>query len=256
MSRHRRFREHLPFAPKHERFFRWRGHEVSRLEGFSDAVFAFAVTLLVVALEVPHTFDGLRALMGTLPSFVACFTLLMLFWNGHYRFFRRYGLEDGFTRFVTLLLLLFILFSVYPLKFLFSAWLDVGEHRAHIETLAQLKYVFRIYGLGFASIWGLFAVLHWHALRRRHALQLSAVEVIITRSQFCSYLIDVAVCLVSIALTTTNVSPGMPGWIYTILAPLLTFNGWWHGRQILALTPTRTERERTRGEAVETEAGR
>jgi uncharacterized membrane protein len=245
MSRHRRFREHLPFAPKHERHFHWRGHEVSRLEGFSDAVFAFGVTLLVVALEVPHTFEGLKALMGTLPSFVACFTLLMLFWNGHYRFFRRYGLEDGFTRFVNLLLLLFILFSVYPLKFLFSAWLDFGEHRAHIETVAQLKYVFRIYGLGFASIWGLFAVLQWHALRCRHPLQLDAIEVIVTRSQFRSYLLDVAVCLTSIALTATNVSPGMPGWIYASLAPLLTLNGWWHGRQVRALVAAHPERGRT-----------
>jgi uncharacterized membrane protein len=30
-----------------------RPHEVTRLEGFSDAVFGFALTLLVVRLETP-----------------------------------------------------------------------------------------------------------------------------------------------------------------------------------------------------------
>lgn len=36
--------------------FRFRGHEVRRIEAFSDAVFAFAVTLLIVSLEVPRSF--------------------------------------------------------------------------------------------------------------------------------------------------------------------------------------------------------
>ena len=33
--------------------FRWRSREISRLEGLSDAVFGFAITLLIVSLEVP-----------------------------------------------------------------------------------------------------------------------------------------------------------------------------------------------------------
>jgi hypothetical protein len=31
--------------------FRWRSHKISRIEGLSDAVFGFAITLLVVSLE-------------------------------------------------------------------------------------------------------------------------------------------------------------------------------------------------------------
>ncbi|HYO47944.1 MAG TPA: TMEM175 family protein [Gemmatimonadota bacterium] len=58
--------------------FRWRGGEVSRIEGFSDAVFAFAVTLLVVALEVPESFDDLLRTIRGFPTFGVCFALLLL----------------------------------------------------------------------------------------------------------------------------------------------------------------------------------
>jgi len=42
--------------------------EVSRVEGFSDAVFAFAVTLLVVSLEVPKTYLSQPRARGDWPA--------------------------------------------------------------------------------------------------------------------------------------------------------------------------------------------
>jgi uncharacterized membrane protein len=67
--------------------FNWRGHESTRLEVFSDAVFAFAVTLLVVSLEVPRTFQELMASMRGFLAFGACFAILINLWYHHYRFF-------------------------------------------------------------------------------------------------------------------------------------------------------------------------
>src|SRR5215475_2949873 len=77
--------------------FRWRSREITRVEGFSDAVFAFAVTLLVVSLEVPQTFHELRASMDGFVAFAIGFALLFWIWFQQYLFFRRYGLSDGWT---------------------------------------------------------------------------------------------------------------------------------------------------------------
>src|SRR5262249_31622878 len=97
-----------------------RRREVSRVEGFSDAVFGFAVTLLVVSLEVPKTFDELLGMMRGLPAFAVSFALLFQIWWRHYRFFRKYDLEDGPVIALTGVLLFVVLFYVYPLKFLWS----------------------------------------------------------------------------------------------------------------------------------------
>ena len=101
------------------RRFRIRGHEVSRIEAFSDVVFGFALTLLVVSLEVPHTFTELLADMRGFVPFAVCFVLLGQIWWFHHRFFRRYGLHDALTSTLNFALLFVVVFYVYPLKFLY-----------------------------------------------------------------------------------------------------------------------------------------
>jgi len=130
------------------------------------------VTLLVVALEVPHTFEGLLDVLRGFPAFVICFVLLMMFWNAHFRYHRRYGLEDTFSRIMTMAILVLVLFFVYPLKFLFTL-LTVQifgfelTNAPHLEELEQVRLLYLVYGLGLAGVWGLYAVLYVHALRKR-----------------------------------------------------------------------------------------
>lgn len=211
---------------------------MSRLEGFSDTVFAFAITLLIVALEVPHDFEGLVSVVRGFPAFVVCFWIMMAFWNTHYRFFRRYGLEDGFTHGVNYAILLMVLFASYPLKFLFTGLFEgiMGvHHEGAATTLEQWKFVYRAYGAGLGSTWGLFALLYWHAYRLRDQLRLDPVEVLHTRAALGGCLVYVSVCLVSIGLTFLPVNVAVPGMVYFLIGVGMSVNYGWHGRRIRAV---------------------
>src|SRR6185369_7143629 len=126
--------------------FRLRGKEVSRLEALSDGVFALALTLLIVAVEVPSSFDDLLNVFRGFPAFAVCFAVLIWFWHTHYEFFRRYGLTDGPTLILNSALLFLVLFYVYPLKFVFSLFLAglLGLGAAHPTTMRadQVSTVF------------------------------------------------------------------------------------------------------------------
>jgi uncharacterized membrane protein len=239
-SSHTRLRDRLPLAPRREQYFRWRGNEVSRVEGFTDAVFAFAVTLLVVALEVPHTFEGLMDVLRGFPAFVFSFALLMTFWNAHYRYHRRYGIESVFSRLTTMAIIVLVLFFVYPLKFLFTLltvqMFGLELHDAPLlDGHYQVQTLYLIYGLGLAGVWGLYAALYGHALVNREPLQLDAAETALTRAELRRNLIYVFVCCLSIALALLTTSDWLPGFIYFLLGPLQTANGIWSARQVRAL---------------------
>jgi low temperature requirement protein LtrA len=124
--------------------FRLRGREVTRLEGFSDAVFGFALTLLVVSLDVPKNFSDLANTMRGFPAFAVCFLMLAIIWNSHYKFCRRYGLYDGTARFLTCVLLFLVLFYVYPLKFLFSLGINSIFFRRQPPAFSSRAARFRL----------------------------------------------------------------------------------------------------------------
>jgi len=165
--------------------FRWRGEGVSRIEGLSDTVFGFAITLLVVSLEVPRTSaDLLETMLGTIP-FVGSFTALFLIWRAQFEFFRRYGLEDEPTVRLTGLLLMGVLFAVYPVKFLATFMLLTlpralfaghADSLKAIMPLDRLPLVLGLYGIGVIWIGVVFNRLYAHASRSRERLALTELE--------------------------------------------------------------------------------
>ena len=173
-----------------------RRHEITRLEAFSDAVFGFALTLLVVSLEVPHSYAELMAIMGGFLSFACCFALLLWIWWEHNAFFRRYGLQDGVTTVLNGGLLFVVLFYVYPLKFMFDSMFArfVPAARApEPMALYQLANASAVYALGFVIMFIMFALLYARAYARREVLALNATEVFDLKSQAGHHLVSAMV---------------------------------------------------------------
>ena len=198
--------------------FRWRSHEITRIEGFSDAVFGFAVTLLIVSLEVPRTSTELLATMRGFGSFVVTFLILAGMWYMQHTFFRRYGLEDRVTVVLNLVLLFTVLFFVYPLKFLFTSMFarllargPVVTVTAHgIEPLILPQHrplIFMIFGAGFTAVFMVFVLLYRHAYKQRDRLELNEFELYETRHSIRRMLLAMGVGVTYFAIAAME---GMP----------------------------------------------
>jgi uncharacterized membrane protein len=192
----------------------WRGAEVTRLEGFTDAVFAFAVTLLVVSLEVPKTFPELLVAIHGFFAFGICFALLANVWYQHYRFFRRYGLENPWAVFLNCVLLFFVLFYVYPLKFLFTTVFGSAE-----ISVSETRVLFTIWSLGYAAVFAVFSLLYLHAWRLRAQLALTSLEAMRTQVTLLDHVAMVFISLLSTALacTVSDEYVGVAGYVYFLV---------------------------------------
>jgi uncharacterized membrane protein len=215
-----------------------RHREVSRIEGFSDAVFGFAITLLVVSLEVPKTYHELMVVIRGFPAFAVCFALLFQVWWRHYHFFRNYDLEDGYIIGLTGILLFVVLFFVYPLRFMWSlpfAGVQGTRVTDEVITQGQIPVLFEIYGAGVVATFGILTAMYSHAYACRVALDLTPADVLDTRVQIYRNVGFVTIGVVSIlvAAITARIAPqqvGMAGFVYFAIGIVEWILGEYHGR--------------------------
>lgn len=223
--------------------FRWRSHEITRIEGLSDGVFAFAVTLLVVSLEVPKTFSELAVTMRGFGAFAISSVLLFMIWYNQYKFFRRYGMQDTLTVCLNAILLFVVLFYVYPLKFLFSYLVNVitgghGEVRlanGNVEAMVepnQMRTLLLIFGIGYVAVFGVFVMLYLRAYRRRRQLELNQIEIFDTRNSIQECALNCAVGITSMMIATFGGRYALlSGPVYMLVGVVMTIHGTVMGKQ-------------------------
>jgi hypothetical protein len=224
--------------------FKVRGREVTRLEAFSDAVFGFAATLLVVSLEVPRTYDALLVSLRGFVPFAASFALLIWMWSIHNGFFRRYGMQDAVTVALNATLLFVILFFVYPMRVVMTSFIErvmwgMGLISGDAFTFAldgsmsQLSQLFAIYSAGFTSVFACFTLLYRRALKKADEMGLDELERFDASSRRTEMAIYAAVGALGllIGLTGLGARLAMGGWIYCVLGPM---GAWWGVRRAKA----------------------
>jgi uncharacterized membrane protein len=209
--------------------FNWRGGQVTRLEALTDAVFGFAITLLVVSLDVPDTVPKLRELLSGFVAFAASFSLLIMVWVYHYKFFKRYDLDDGYTIFLNSVLLFVVLLFVYPLKFMFQAIPGLHGSEFRELSLPEWRWVFTLYGAGYCAVFVVFTALYRHAYSLRGEMELTALELIDAREH-------IAACFVMVGIGALSIGIGRyaPGWWAMMAGPIYGLTGlfqWLVGRR-------------------------
>jgi uncharacterized membrane protein len=228
--------------------FRQRGMDMTRLEAFTDAAFAFAVTMLVVGGgdAIPANFDEMIAAMKQVPAFAASFANIMLFWYAHHTWSRRFGLDDLASAIFSMMLIFVVLIYVYPLKAIYSGALQfftggLLESYFVMTSVDDLRVMFLIFGCGYASLSLVIVLLNRHALRLSDELSLSDEERWATATQIQQWLISTAVPIVSIVLALTM--PGawvvLAGMIYSSFGLLMPWHHkhrdrLWKARQVAA----------------------
>lgn len=223
-----------------EQGFRMRGQQVTRLETFVDAAFAFSLTLLVIFYnELPDTVAELRDALRRVPTFAVCFLLLSLFWSAHNRWSRRFGMEDSKSTVLSLAFVLVVLVYVYPLRMVTSSGLsllthgfvpsELGMDRAH--WMLDLQTAFIVYGLGFGALSWLLWRMNAHALRSAGTLALDENERFHAQSEVGVYALMTACAFGSVVTGfvmlaaplswLNNFTVGLPMWLYSAMGGML-----------------------------------
>lgn len=217
-----------------EKGFRMRGLEMTRLEVFIDAAFAFAITMLVISFDsIPRSYEEMILAIKSIPAFVVAVIQLVWIWHTHSIWSRRFGLDTTFTVFISAALLIVVLIYVYPMRTMAAgmfAWLSSGYLPSSFKpiTLLQLSDMFIFLGIGFTALCLVFVQMYRYAMRMKNELLLNDYELFEAQNLTIMWNGAAVIGLICVLLALTLPSHLVPysGFAFSLLAfwfPLVTF---------------------------------
>lgn len=183
--------------------------ETTRLEAFSDGVFAIAITLLVLEIRLPHIesqeaghlASELLALWPTYLAYIISFITIGIMWINHHAIFKMIHRTDRTLMFLNALLLMVITFLNFPTVIL-AEYLQLPDGNTAAVLYSGTLFVI---ALLYNALWG-YVAFNQHlldvALPQSNARALSrqyffgpAAYLIATIAGIFSVGVSVAICL-------------------------------------------------------------
>jgi len=167
-----------------------RGDNMTRIETFVDAAFAFAFTMLVISIdEIPQSPPELFELSKDIPAFVFSALTIGSVWLAHAKWSRTFGLQDSMTVYLSLALVILMLVFVYPIKLMMQASvlyisttifdirvLDTGLFDDTGWTDGTVAGLFVYVAVGLMSLGAIIVAFYQNALRYAKELHVTAFE--------------------------------------------------------------------------------
>ena len=189
------------------------GTDIERTVYFSDAVFAIAITLLALDLQVPRVPENLAAvelpsaLLELWPKFVSfliSFWIIASYWLAHHRIFHHIGAYDR------RMLLINLLFLMWVVLLPFSSSL-IGEYEdARLATI--------VYALHNAVASSTLSWLWWHASKDGRLLVKANLDARGLRYNKLRASFLPTIFLSSVGLSFVSVDLARLSWLLTFLA--------------------------------------
>jgi uncharacterized membrane protein len=116
----------------------------SRLEAFSDGVFAIIITIMVLELKPPEatSLEGLGSIAPIFISYLVSFIYVGIYWNSHHHLFQITEMVNGKILWANLNLLFWL--SLIPFA---TAW--IGENHIESVPVALYGFIFLMSGISF-----------------------------------------------------------------------------------------------------------
>lgn len=207
-----------------------RGNNMTRIETFVDAAFAFAFTMLVISIdEIPGSPVELFELSKDIPAFVLSALIIGSIWISHSHWSRTFGLQDKATLYLSLALVMLVLVFVYPIKLVMQAtvlYVSITMFETDLLNTGlfdnegwqdnQVADLFFFVGMGLIALAMIIVAFYQNALRYTRELRLTQFEITYCREMIVIWGVIAATAIVSIllAINSNEENVAQAGFLY------------------------------------------